>query len=74
MKLSWLNFLWSFLFFRWGLRGTAFAEIGFLLAAITLTTYQFYEKDKAAGSMMIPYVLWVGYALRLNYSTWQLNK
>ncbi|MGD6804551.1 hypothetical protein [Rossellomorea aquimaris] len=31
------------------LGGTAFAEIGLLLAAITLTTYQFYEKNKAAG-------------------------
>jgi translocator protein len=69
-----LNFLWSFLFFRWGLRGTAFAEISLLLTATTLTTYRFFQKDKAAGVMMIPYVLWVSYALRLNYSTWQLNK
>ncbi|WP_421383534.1 TspO/MBR family protein [Bacillus salacetis] len=69
-----LNFLWSFLFFRWGLRGTAFTEICILLTSITLTTYKFFQKDKAAGAMMVPYVLWVSYALGLNYSTWQLNK
>jgi translocator protein len=69
-----LNFLWSFLFFRWGLRGTAFIEICLLLTMITLTTYTFYQKDKKAGAMMVPYILWVSYALRLNYSTWQLNK
>ncbi|RIW28044.1 tryptophan-rich sensory protein [Bacillus salacetis] len=69
-----LNFLWSFLFFRWGLRGTAFTEICVLLTMITLTTYRFYQEDKKAGAMMVPYILWVSYALRLNYSTWQLNK
>lgn len=69
-----LNFLWSFLFFRWGLRGTAFTEIATLLTTITLTTYKFYQKDKTAGSLMVPYIIWVGYAMKLNYSIWQLNK
>ncbi|TLS36802.1 TspO/MBR family protein [Pseudalkalibacillus caeni] len=69
-----LNFLWSFLFFRWGLRGTAFTEIAALLTTITLTTYKYYQKDKVAGSLMVPYVLWVAFALNLNYSVWQLNK
>ncbi|GAM13059.1 TspO/MBR family protein [Mesobacillus selenatarsenatis] len=69
-----LNFLWSFLFFRWNLRGTAFAEIGLLLGMITLTTYQYYQKDKIAGRLMLPYIAWVAYALKLNYSTWKLNQ
>lgn len=69
-----LNFLWSFLFFKWKLRGTAFAEIALLLGMITLTTYQYYQKDKIAGRMMVPYVIWVAYALQLNYSMWKLNK
>lgn len=69
-----LNFLWSFLFFKWKLRGTAFAEIAFLLGMITLTTYQYYQKDKIAGRMMVPYVIWVAYALQLNFSIWKLNK
>lgn len=69
-----LNFLWSFLFFRWNLRGAAFAEIGMLLGMITLTTYQYYQKDKIAGRLMLPYIAWVAYALKLNYSTWKLNQ
>ncbi|MCM3666530.1 tryptophan-rich sensory protein [Mesobacillus subterraneus] len=69
-----LNFLWSFLFFKWKLRGAAFAEIALLLGMITLTTYQYYQKDKIAGRIMVPYVIWVAYALQLNYSMWKLNK
>ncbi|WNF23329.1 TspO/MBR family protein [Mesobacillus jeotgali] len=69
-----LNFIWSFLFFKWNLRGTAFAEIGLLLGMITLTTYQYYQKDKIAGHLMLPYIAWVAYALQLNYSLWNLNK
>jgi translocator protein len=68
-----LNFLWSFLFFRWGLRGAAFAEIALLLSMITITTYQYYQKDKIAGVLMMPYVAWVAYAMGLNYGMWRLN-
>ncbi|MGG3892128.1 TspO/MBR family protein [Metabacillus fastidiosus] len=69
-----LNFLWSFLFFKWGLRGTAFIEIALLFSMITLTTYQFSQIDKTAGVLMLPYIGWVAFALGLNYSIWQLNK
>lgn len=69
-----LNFLWSFLFFRWKLRGTAFIEAALLWSAITLTTYYFYQKSKVAGTLMLPYLGWITFALGLNYSVWQLNK
>ncbi|WOV86296.1 TspO/MBR family protein [Sporosarcina oncorhynchi] len=69
-----LNYLWSFLYFRWGLRGTALIEMTILLATIALTTYEFYTVDKTAGTLMIPYIGWVAFALCLNYTTWQLNK
>lgn len=36
-----LNFLWSFLFFKWGLRGTAFIEMAALLNLITVTAFEF---------------------------------
>lgn len=69
-----LNYLWSFLYFKWGLRGTALVEMTILLATIALTTYEFYKVDRTAGSLMIPYIGWVTFALALNYSTWKLNK
>ncbi len=69
-----LNFLWSFLFFRWGLRGTALVEISLMLASIALTAYEFQKLDNTAGVLMMPYVGWVTFALGLNYSVWKLNK
>ena len=69
-----LNFLWSFLFFRWGLRGAALVEICLMLASIALTAYEFQKLDNTAGVLMMPYVGWVTFALGLNYSVWKLNK
>ena len=69
-----LNFLWSFLFFRWGLRGTALVEMSIMLACIALTAYEFQQIDKTAGALMIPYLGWVTFALGLNYAVWNLNK
>ncbi|WP_409299143.1 TspO/MBR family protein [Peribacillus sp. SCS-26] len=69
-----LNFLWSFLFFKWGLRGTAFLEVAMLFSMVTLTGYEFYQEDKAAGLAMVPYALWAAFAMALNYSVWKLNR
>ncbi|MDY0407478.1 TspO/MBR family protein [Virgibacillus soli] len=69
-----LNYLWPFLFFRWNMRGTAFIEATLLWSAVTLNTYYFNKRSKLACSLMIPYISWLTYALRLNYRTWQLNK
>ncbi|AXH99996.1 tryptophan-rich sensory protein [Sporosarcina sp. PTS2304] len=68
-----LNFLWSFLFFKWNLRGTALIEMTILLGAIALTAYEFNKIDQTAGVLMLPYIAWVLFALTLNYSTWKLN-
>ena len=69
-----LNFLWSFLFFKWNLRGTALIEMTIMLGAIALTAYEFNKADRTAGALMVPYIGWVMFALTLNYSTWKLNK
>ena len=69
-----LNYLWSFLFFRWNLRGTALVDASLLLTAVTLNTYYFSRKSKIAGSLMIPYAAWTSYAVALNYATWKLNR
>ncbi|AOV07463.1 TspO/MBR family protein [Sporosarcina ureilytica] len=69
-----LNFLWSFLFFRWNLRGTALVDASLLWTAVTLNTYYFYRGSKLAGSLMIPYTGWTTYAVALNYATWKMNR
>ena len=68
-----LNFLWSFLFFKWELRGTALLEMTILLGTIALTAYEFNKVDRMAGVLMVPYIGWVIFALCLNYSVWKMN-
>jgi tryptophan-rich sensory protein len=68
-----LNFLWSIIFFRYRLVGIAFIEIVILLLFILITILKFFKLDKTAGLLMLPYLLWVGFAAVLNYSLWMLN-
>src|SRR5690625_1028166 len=69
-----LNYFWSFLFFRWQMRGSALVDSVLLWMAININTYYFYKKSKLAGSLMLPYIGWVTYAVGLNYATWDMNK
>jgi translocator protein len=68
-----LNGLWSQIFFNLQEPGWAFAEIIFLLAAIIITTYLFFQKNRIAGWLMTPYILWVGFATILNGTIWVMN-
>jgi benzodiazapine receptor len=69
-----LNALWSWLFFGWRLGGLAFADILLLWASIAATTIVFWRIRPWAGVLLVPYLLWVGFASVLNYSMWQLNR
>ncbi|GGB08966.1 tryptophan-rich sensory protein [Macrococcus hajekii] len=69
-----LNYAWSILYFNLKLRGTALIESYCLLAAAIVAAVQFYEADKKAGLMMIPYVMWLSYATYLNGGNWLLNR
>lgn len=68
-----LNFMWTIIFFRFRLIGLAFFELMLLLIFILLTTFEFFKLDKAAGILMILYILWVSFAGVLNYTLWMLN-
>jgi benzodiazapine receptor len=67
------NFLWTIIFFRFQLRGWAFADIIILLLLIIITTIYFMKQDKIAGYLMLPYIIWVSFASVLNFTIWQLN-
>lgn len=69
-----LNFLWSFIFFKFRLYGLAFIELIILFIFIVLTTISFFKKDKISGILMIPYALWVVFAGVLNFFIWLLNE
>src|SRR5579872_5524499 len=68
-----LNVGWSALFFRLRSPGLAFTEIVVLWFAILATTIEFWREVPAAGWLLLPYLIWVGYATALNFSIWRLN-
>ena len=68
-----LNFCWSFLFFKFQLVGVAFIEIIFIWLSIIVMIIVFYKINKTASFIQIPYLLWVSFASILNGSIWLLN-
>ena len=68
-----LNALWSWLFFAWHRGGAAFADIVVLWALIVATVVCFWRIRPFAGALLVPYLLWVSFALALNHAVWQLN-
>jgi tryptophan-rich sensory protein len=68
-----LNAAWSWLFFGLQRPDLAFADIVVLWAAILGTLLLFYRSVPAAGLVLLPYLLWVGFAAALNLQIWRLN-
>ena len=68
-----LNFLWSFLFFRFNLPGLALLEIIMIWISILTMILLFGRISKPAAYLQIPYLLWVSFATVLNGAIWYLN-
>ena len=68
-----LNVAWSGLFFGLRSPGLASLEIVALWVAIFATTWIFWRVNWLAGVLMIPYLVWVGFAAVLNWTIWYLN-
>jgi len=68
-----LNVAWSWIFFGLRLPRAGFFEILLLWFAILVTFLGFLRTVPAAGWLLVPYLIWVGYASALNYSIWRLN-
>ena len=69
-----LNFVWSFLFFKYRLLGIAFIEIILIWVSIAFMIHSFYSVNKKAAYLQIPYLVWVSFATLLNGSIWFLNR
>jgi len=67
------NALWSVAFF--GLRSPllGFVDIVLLWIAIFLTIQKFLRISRTAALLLVPYFLWVSFAVLLNFSLWVLN-
>ena len=68
-----LNAAWSYLFFGLHRPGVAFADIVALWIVILVVTALFWRVDWRAGALMVPYLVWVGFAACLNFALWRLN-
>ena len=64
-----LNILWSFLYFAMQNPLYALYEIIILWFSIGLMIYTTYKINKLSAYLLIPYFLWVGFAIILNYLT-----
>jgi benzodiazapine receptor len=69
-----LNALWSFVFF--GLKSIkggviTIVVLWFLILATTVASFRV---STLAGSLLIPYLIWVTIASYLNIGVWWLNK
>ena len=69
-----VNALWSIFFFVLKWRFFAFLWILLLFVLVIIMIIKFYNKNKLAGLLQIPYVLWVAFATYLNLSIYLLNK
>ena len=68
-----VNALWSWLFFAWRQGGLAFGEVLLVFALVGLTAALCWRVRPLAAALLLPYLLWVGFATALTYSIWQRN-
>ena len=68
-----LNLGWSVAFFGLERIGAAVAVSLVLEVAVVATAFAFYTIDRIAAWLLLPYMLWVGFATVLNIAIWRLN-
>ena len=68
-----LNFLWTPIFFRWNLILLALIWLIAMIVFAAITAYKFYNINKWAGVLWLPYIIWLFFALALNIGYYILN-
>jgi len=68
-----LNVLWSYLFFYLGDVQSALIEMIFIEATIIALIFLMWKNFKLAATLLLPYLLWVGFATFLTYQILSLN-
>lgn len=69
-----INYLWSFFFFRWEMRGFAALWLLLLIALAMAMTLRFERTSPKASYLQIPYLIWLCFAAYLNIVIWLLNR
>ena len=67
------NAAWSWLFFGLRRPGYALLDIVVLWLLVAATLFAFWRIRRAAGWLLVPYLLWISFAAALNLAIRQLN-
>ncbi len=67
------NFCWSILFFRFHSPLLALINILIMIVTIVATIFSFAAINKKASWLLLPYIMWVGFATFLNFTIWVMN-
>lgn len=68
-----INAVWSWIFFVWTSGLWAFVDILALLGLLIATISTFINARPIAGILLIPYLIWVAFAMGLTWTVWRLN-
>lgn len=69
-----MNFMWSIIFFGWGLYMAAFVWLIVMWCLVIICTIRFFGISKIAAYLLIPYIIWLTFAAYLNLGVSILNK
>ena len=68
-----INGLWSIIFFRLKLFLLAFILVIILIITTIIIIYKYYQINKTAAFLQIPYLIWLVVAALLSYNVYILN-
>ncbi|WOO37509.1 TspO/MBR family protein [Anaerocolumna sp. AGMB13020] len=69
-----VNFTWSIVFFRFQAYGLSVLVLAFLLVLVTFTMIYFFDLNRLAALLLLPYYLWLLVAYYLNIGVFLLNQ
>lgn len=69
-----VNAMWSIFFFVFKWKLFSFIWILLLIILVILMIKEFYKKNKIAGLLQIPYLIWIVFASFLNLAVYLLNR
>ncbi len=67
------NALWTWIFFAWQRGGLALLESALLWLLVAATMVAFWRWHRLAALLLLPYLVWVGFATALTHALWQMN-
>ncbi len=68
-----LNYCWSILFFKYHKIKLALYDLILLILFTLRLFFMIYNEDSIASKLLLPYIIWLFFALYLNFKIYKLN-